>query len=391
MTRRAKIILTGAGVGGVICACAMIFFFVLPRLIETRMNRVIGVTDIATQTAVDLHKRLQIADLHADTLLWGRDLLDRSTRGQVDIPRLIDGNVAVQVFAVVSKSPRGLNIEKNSAETDNVTLLALAQRWPWRTLFSLKERALYQAARLHEAAARSNGKLVVIKSRADLKAFLERRRSDPKIVGALLASEGAQVLEGDPANVDVLFEAGYRMMAPTHFFDTELGGSAHGIEKGGLTAAGADMVRRMEARSMIIDLAHASTKTIDDILAIATRPVVVSHTGVKGTCDNIRNLSDDQLRRIAAKGGLIGIGFWDKAVCDPTPTGIAKAQIYAANIAGDDHVALGSDFDGAVEMPFDATGLVSVTDALLKNGAQPERIAKLMGENQIRFLLENLP
>ncbi|MDE9492789.1 membrane dipeptidase [Xenorhabdus bovienii] len=388
MTRRKKIILTG---GGVIGACALIFFFVLPRLVETRMNRVIGVADVATQTAVDLHKRLQIADLHADTLLWGRDLLDRSTRGQVDIPRLIDGNVAVQVFAVVSKSPRGLNIEKNSAETDNVTLLALAQRWPWRTLFSLKERALYQAARLHEAAARSNGKLVVIKSRADLKSFLERRRSDPKIVGALLASEGAQVLEGDPANVDVLFEAGYRMMAPTHFFDTELGGSAHGIEKGGLTAAGADMVRRMEAKSMIIDLAHASTRTIDDILAIATRPVVVSHTGVKGTCDNIRNLSDDQLRRIAAMGGLIGIGFWDKAVCDPTPASIAKAQIYAANIAGDDHVALGSDFDGAVEMPFDATGLVSVTDALLKNGVQPERIAKLMGENQIRFLLENLP
>ncbi|MDE9516214.1 membrane dipeptidase [Xenorhabdus bovienii] len=388
MTRRKKIILTG---GGVIGACALIFFFVLPRLVETRMNRVIGVADVATQTAVDLHKRLQITDLHADTLLWGRDLLDRSTRGQVDIPRLIDGNVAVQVFAVVSKSPRGLNIEKNSAETDNVTLLALAQRWPWRTLFSLKERALYQAARLHEAAARSNGKLVVIKSRADLKSFLERRRSDPKIVGALLASEGAQVLEGDPANVDVLFEAGYRMMAPTHFFDTELGGSAHGIEKGGLTAAGADMVRRMEAKSMIIDLAHASTRTIDDILAIATRPVVVSHTGVKGTCDNIRNLSDDQLRRIAAMGGLIGIGFWDKAVCDPTPASIAKAQIYAANIAGDDHVALGSDFDGAVEMPFDATGLVSVTDALLKNGVQPERIAKLMGENQIRFLLENLP
>ncbi|MDE9553843.1 membrane dipeptidase, partial [Xenorhabdus bovienii] len=91
------------------------------------------------------------------------------------------------------------------------------------------------------------------------------------------------------------------------FFDTELGGSAHGIEKGGLTAAGADMVRRMEEKSMIIDLAHASTRTIDDILAIATRPVVVSHTGVKGTCDNIRNLSDDQLRRIAAMGGLIGI------------------------------------------------------------------------------------
>src|SRR5690606_29247407 len=98
-----------------------------------------------------------------------------------------------------------------------------------------------------------------------------------------------------------------------------MGGSAHGVEKGGLTEAGREMVRRMEAKRMIIDIAHASTRTIDDILATATRPVVVSHTGVKGTCDNNRNLSDDQLRAIADKGGLVGIGFWDTAVCGTEP------------------------------------------------------------------------
>ncbi|MCB1453411.1 MAG: membrane dipeptidase, partial [Rhizobiaceae bacterium] len=82
-------------------------------------------------------------------------------------------------------------------------------------------------------AARSGGKLTIIKSKADLRAFLERRKAEPGIVAGLLALEGAQVLEGDPANVDAIFEAGYRMMSPTHFFDNEMAGSAHGLEKGG--------------------------------------------------------------------------------------------------------------------------------------------------------------
>src|SRR5439155_6407805 len=102
-------------------------------------------------------------------------------------------------------------------------------------------------------------------------------------------------------------DAGFRMMSPAHFFDNEFGGSAHGVSKGGLTGRGREMIARMEARSMLVDVSHASIETIDDVLSLASRPVVASHTGVSGTCDSVRNLSDDHLRGIAATGGVIGI------------------------------------------------------------------------------------
>lgn len=369
-----------------------IFFFVLPGYVEGSMNGVAQEPPYeASERAEALHETIPIADLHADALLWGRNLLDRGSRGHTDVPRLIEGNVAVQVFAVVSKTPRGINIERNDDTTDNITLLAIGQRWPVETWTSLKARALYQAERLKEMAAESDGKLVVVTSRGDLEAFLERRKQEPDIVAGILALEGAQVLEGDPANVDVMFEAGYRMMSPTHFFDNEMAGSAHGIDKGGLTERGRAMLARMEELGMIVDLAHGSTKQIEDVLSLATRPVVVSHTGIKGTCDNNRNLSDEQLRAIAANGGLVGIGFWPTAVCGTGADAIARAQRYVADLIGVQHLALGSDFDGAVTTPFDATGLPTLTEAMIEAGFSDEEIGAAMGGNQIRFLLENLP
>ena len=290
-----------------------------------------------------------VADLHADSLLWGRDLGQWSDRGHVDLPRLIEGNVALQVFSVVTKSPRNLNIERNDGDSDNILLLALAQRWPLRTWFSLMQRALYQADRLRAFAAAADGRLVLIKTRRDLRIFVDRRKLEPGIVAALLSLEGAHPLEGDPANVDLLFDAGFRMMGPSHYFDNEMAGSAHGVDKGGLADKGRDVIRRMEAKRMIVDLAHGSDQVVDDVLAMATRPVVVSHTGVRGTCDNRRNLSDDQLRAIARNGGLVGIGFWQTAVCGTDAAAIARAIRYTADLIGVDHVALGSDFDGATQ------------------------------------------
>jgi microsomal dipeptidase-like Zn-dependent dipeptidase len=233
--------------------------------------------------------------------------------------------------------------------------------------------------------------LVLIQTKTDLSKFLERRKQEPNIVSGLLAIEGAHALDGDVANVDVLFDAGFRMMSPAHFFDTEMSGSAHGVNKGGLTEKGKEMIRKMEAKKMIVDIAHASPQTIDDVLKIATRPMVVSHTGVKGTCNNTRNLSDEQLKAIAAKGGLIGIGYWDTAVCGTDAKAIAKAIRYTAKLIGVDHVALGSDFDGAVVVPFDTSGLVLLTDALIQEGFNEEEISKIMGGNGIKFLTENLP
>jgi len=181
------------------------------------------------------------------------------------------------------------------------------------------------------------------------------------------------------------------MMSPSHFFDNDIGGSAAGVHKSGLTDKGREWVRQMEARHMIIDLAHASAQTIEDVLAIATRPLVVSHTGVKGTCDNNRNLTDDQIRAVAAKGGLIGIGYWDTATCGTDARAIVKAMRYVSDRVGAEHVALGSDFDGAVRVPFDTSGVAEITEAMLDAGYSEAEIRMIMGENVVKFLSENLP
>ena len=371
---------------------AVVFFFILPPYLENSLNVTLNPPPYsASARATELHKRLLVADLHADSLLWDRDLLDRSTRGHVDVPRLIEGNVALQAFTIVTKTPRGQNIESNDDTTDQITLLAIAQRWPPSAWSSLKERALYQARKLHDAAARSEGRFVIIKTADDLARYLELRKSTPGITAGLLGIEGAHALDGELANIDVLFDAGFRMMAPTHFFDNDIGGSAHGVAKGGLTEKGREMIRLMEEKRMIVDLAHASEKTIEDVLAIARRPVVVSHTGVKGTCDNTRNLSDEQLKAIARTGGIIGIGFWDTAVCGQDAAAIARAIRHTANLVGVEHVALGSDYDGAVTEPFDTTGVIQITDALMAEGFSETDIEKIMGGNVLRLLAENLP
>ena len=368
------------------------FWLIAPTYVGKQLNRVLNPPPYtASARAVELHKRLLIADLHADTLMWNRGLLERGSWGAVDLPRLIEGNVAIQAFSVVTKSPRNLNIESNSGDTDNITLLAFAERWPISSWVNLTERALYQARRLHEAAQNSSGKLVILKSRRDLTDFLERRKSEQGIVAGFLAIEGAHALGGEVENLNRLFDAGFRMIGIAHFFDNEMGGSAHGITKGGLTPKGRELLRRMEEKGVLVDLAHASSQVIIDVLGMSTRPVIVSHTGVKGTCNNSRNLSDEQLRGIARTGGVVGIGYWDTFVCGRDAASIAKAIRYTVDLLGIDHVALGSDFDGSVEVPFDTTGIVQITDALLQDKFSEAEIRKIMGENVVKLLQSYLP
>lgn len=370
----------------------LVFFLTIPRLVDEDENKVVKKPPYAaSERALYLHKQLTIADLHADSLLWGRDLLERGTYGHVDIPRLADGNVALQVFSLPTKSPAGLNIESNGDKNDQIFWLAIVDRWPPATWNSLTERALYQARRLHRFARGSHGGFVVIENSTDLSSYLERRRLNGRLTAGLLSIEGAHALDGKLENLDVLYRAGYRMMSPSHFFDNDIEGSSAGVHKTGLTDKGREWVRQMEARHMIVDLAHASARTIDDVLAIANRPLVVSHTGVKGTCNNNRNLSDDQIRAVAAKGGLIGIGYWDTATCGTDARAIVKAMRYVSDQVGVEHVALGSDFDGAVTEPFDTTGLVEITDALLEAGYSEQEIRMVMGENVMKFLAANLP
>ena len=104
-----------------------------------------------------------------------------------------------------------------------------------------------------------------------------------------------------------------------------------------------------------------------------------------------RNLSDELMQEIAIRGGLVGIGYWDAAVCDVTPAGIVASIRYASDLLGGDHGALGSDYDGTVVVPFDTGELAILTQTMLDAGFAEEEIRKVMGGNVKRFMLENLP
>jgi membrane dipeptidase len=377
---------------GFVTVAVIALFAVAPSLIAKRMNPV-GQTILPPIEALSqkIHQSLTIADLHADSLLWERNLLQQSNDGHVDIPRLIQGSVALQMFTVVTKVPTNMRLEGNSDRTDNITRLAIVQRWPMSTWFSLKQRALYQAQKLQTLERSGAGQFKIIQTQQDLQNYLNQRHRNPKITAGLLGLEGAQALEGNVDNVNQLYDAGFRMIGLAHFFDTEVSGSAHGVNRGGLTPLGRSVIQRMESLNMMIDLAHASIQTMDKVLEITKRPVLVSHTGVQGTCDNPRNLSDRHLQKIAKTGGVIGIGFWETAVCGKDVDAIVRAIRYVVDRVGVDYVALGSDFDGAVRVPFDVANLDQITMALQKAGLTEADIRKIMGLNVIRLLQQLLP
>jgi membrane dipeptidase len=379
------------------------FFTFAPSILESSMNKVVPATAKPSPRADALHQTLEIADLHSDTLMWKRDLLERSVRGHVDLPRLQAGHVALQVFSSVTKTPKGQNYDANGSDSDNITLLTMAQLQPVRTWGSLLERSLWHAAKLSRAEATSQGELRVVRNRVDLATLLSDRQfpdtttnadgSDPRPTptGALLSIEGLQDLEGKRANLDVLFKAGFRMAGFAHFFDNDVSGSMHGIHKGGLTPFGRQILADMEAKGMIVDIAHASHATVAEILALATQPVVSSHGGVQATCRVNRNLTDAEIEGVAKTGGVVGIGYWDAAVCGLAPAKIADAIAHVRNLVGVDYVGLGSDFDGATTTGFDTSQLALVTQALIDKGFTDDEIRAVMGGNVLRVFAQVLP
>ena len=383
------------GLSGLLVAAVVCFFIFAPGMTERSMNRIDGkpLPDVSEEARA-LHKTLDIVDLHSDTLLWKRNMLDRADRGHMDLPRLMAGNVALQVFSSVTKTPKNQNYDNNAADTDNVTLLVVGQLQPTRTWNSLLERSLYHAEKLDQAVAEDQqGVLRKISGNSDLTSLLEAR-ADKSLsqapVGAIFSAEGLHNLEGDIDNLDILYDAGMRMAGLTHFFDNELAGSMHGEEKGGLTEMGREAIARMEFMGIVVDIAHCSQSCVAEILAMAKRPVVSSHGGVQATCGVNRNLSDDQIRGVAATGGIIGIGYWEGAVCDTSPQAIAAAMKHIRNLVGINHVALGSDYDGSTAVRFDTSLLVHVTQALMDTGFTDEEIRAAMGGNALRVLMAGL-
>ena len=366
---------------------------ILPEQTDRALNQITEHRPFKISVDADqLHETLLIGDWHADSALWNRDLSIDNDHGHVDIPKLQKGNVALQMFTTVTKSPSGQNYDKNETNTrDNITTLAIVQGWPIKTWTSLYERAVFQSQKIHKLSEENPDDLMLIKSKLDLSSFLKKRKKNTTLIGGLIGTEGSHALDGDLENIKRLYDHGFRMMSLHHFFDNKLGGSLHGTTGDGLTPFGKNAVELMQDLEIIIDVSHSSENVVKDVLKLSSRPLVVSHTGFNGHCESPRNISDELMKSIANKGGLIAIGYWDGAICDNSPKSVASALMFGIDLVGEDHLSLGSDFDGSITPGFDTSELVAITDWLIKLGATEPQIRKIMGKNMLLFIQTYLP
>ena len=181
---------------------AMIFG---PAAVEKQMNAVSEHEPFeVSDRAKNLHGSLIVGDWHADSALWNRDLAKQYDYGHADIPRMQQGNMALQMFTTVTKSPSGQNYERNETSArDNITSLAILQGWPIESWTSLAERAIFQAEKISDLAKRDPETFMLIESQADLGQWLGKRASNPMLIGGLIGTEGSHALDGDLSNVQL--------------------------------------------------------------------------------------------------------------------------------------------------------------------------------------------
>ena len=395
----ALLIMQGFPVLG-LCVALMAFWYVIFDLL---LNRVVPGNDqpIDDKTAC-FHDGCFIADLHADVCLWRRDLLRNNRRGHVDLPRLRAGNVALQFVTVPTK----LVISRRFPRVFFRDLFfwgALMSLQRPDTWFSTAARVRLQLSRLASWIEQSEGAIRLVCSRGQLNELNERRESNEEVIGVMLGLEGAHVLRGS-LDVPWLAAHGFRVVGITHFNDNQFGDSAHGLRRGGLKPAGRELVLQLDSHSIIIDLAHASAALIDDVLEMSgqgkiIRPLIVSHTGIKGVHYHRRNISDRHAVAIAATGGLIGITLFAPGLPRADLAALGESISYTvqllddAGLEGARHVAIGSDFDGAVRTIVDTAGWQRITEELLKpvHGLDPEQVEWIVGGNIRNFFADNLP
>ncbi len=417
----------------------------LPGAIARIAERVSNTTDNRDLPFHESANGMFLADLHADTLLWGIDPLAPRSGGHLDGPRLSASGIGLQVFAAPTWTPVpyrkeavGLVVSKAGFDQSN-GLFPTELFAPARLRFSKKRsRALRIARRFDEMVAQSQDRKMPfrahpIKAAADLDTLHARMGHDydgrPEI-GVMLALEGLHWVRKTAERpvveeaVTELYDAGYRMMAPTHRFSNGLGGSNEDSDgRIGLTPAGRRFINICLAKGIVIDLAHASPALIREASGMALtqedgpRPLIISHCGIKAVNPISRNLSVADIRSVVSTGGLIGIGFWRGAMgwkdSDPfddkmgkivdsfrATLGILSAPDFADEMAGRyghydpyAHLAFGSDFDGATTMAFDVTGVSHVVAALAaaRDGSGApcfphEKLKLIAGENTRRVL-----
>ncbi|MBV9949996.1 MAG: dipeptidase [Myxococcales bacterium] len=331
---------------------------------------------LGSSEAHALHREHPPIDLHADTLTWARwlgyDLHARhepplplsAFAGHVDVPRMREAGMGAQCFGLVS--------------------LPIA-----RGLRGLARTVTEQIELLVGSTAQHPGDLRLVRTADEIEAC-----GRAGVIGALLGIEGAHALEGDIDRVEVFARLGVRYLGFLHFSANDAGRPAYGPgrrDDEGLTPFGRDLVRRCEAAGVLVDLSHINRRGFLEACAIATRPPIVSHTGVLGAHRHWRNIDDAQLRAVADRGGVVGVIFYPRYLGGQGLDPVVRHLRHILDVVGEDAPALGSDWDGMI-IPTrelrDPRGLPLLTDALLRAGVPERVVAKILRGNVLRVLRE---
>ena len=358
-----------------------------------------------------IHKDMIVVDGHNDviisSILKGRDIGQRLDKGHTDIPRLIEGGVDVQVFAVWSDDKK------------------------WKT--GAFKHANDQIDALENVINRNTDKIEIAKSYADIM----RIQAAGKIA-AVIGIEGGNMIEESIDNLEYLYNRGARYLTLTWNYNlpwvtaAALEDKKSTNEQKGLTKEGKYIIRKMNQLGMMVDLSHASKKTFYDVMKVSKKPVLVSHSNAAALAPHSRNLDDKQLKALKKNKGVVGVNFYSgfldsdfdgrlKSVYEeqfnkkPTDKMSSWAQYdkltaanklrvdaplerllehidYLVSKVGIDHVAIGSDFDGIESSPLglgDVSTFPILTKSLLERGYTKEDVSKIMGLNFLRILKEN--
>lgn len=305
------------------------------------------------------HHDCLVVDAHVDTALavWrGRSLGRRAAVGHVDLPRLAQGGVNVQVFAhFIEPEYKPERSLPRFLELLDAFLTAVDEN---------AERIAVVTSMGAAAAAVAQGK-----------------------VAAVLAIEGGEALAGRLAVLRVFYRLGVRLIGLTwnERNDLAVGAGAAGAG-GGLTRLGTAVVAEMNRLGMVVDVSHLSDQSFWHVLAVSRQPVVASHSNCRALCNHPRNLTDRQIKALARQGGVMGMNFYPPFV-DPAQATVERVVDHIDHVlqlVGPDHVGLGSDFDGIDETPIgleDVTRLPSLTEAMFQRGWDESTMAKILGGN----------
>jgi len=312
--------------------------------------------------AAVVHQEAAVVDLHNDVLLEAaakRDITVRSSTGHSDLPRLREGGVDVQCFALfVHPKDAGHGFERVMELLDAFDRLAAANHAVLGSATSVAEIArLQQAGRL----------------------------------AAVLAIWNGSALGGDVDHLDAVYQRGVRMMSLTWNNSNGLADGAMESRHGGLTPLGRQVLTRMQQLGMIVDVSHLSAKSFWDVLAATQGPIVATHSNAAALTPHPRNLDDEQLRALARRGGVAGVNFYPTFTGGPALARILDHIAYMIKVMGPDHVALGSDFDGfggRVSDLEDVAYLPNLTAGLLDRGYDAKTITRILGGNALRVFRE---